>query len=112
VRFFGRRRFVAAIVVLISFLKSGVTDRVISQVRRHFGFTISKRTWQRWHRWWKESFMETDFWKQAKGLLPTHVMNGNYPRALLMAYSGDFRERWVKILQFLSPLTAGIYRAV
>jgi hypothetical protein len=112
VRFFGRYRFVAPIFLLISLLKRRVTRKVISQVKRHFGILISLRTWKRWRHWWLKHFGSSSFWKQAKGIVPSYCAEGPFPRSLLSAFSGGFNERWVVFLQFLSPLSAGIYRAV
>ena len=112
VRFFGRHRFPAPIIILISFLKRSIRASTLNQVRRYFGVTVSKRTWRRWCRWWRDCFIATKFWKQAKGLLPIKCLNDLYPRAFLLAYSGTFKDRLVAILQFLAPLTAGTYHAV
>ena len=113
VRFFGRSRFPAPTLVLLSCLKRGVTTRSLIQVRRFLGVIVSKRTWKRWYRWWRECFITTTFWKQAKALVPPICLNGSYPRTLLlMAYQGTFNKRLVAVLRFLAPLTAGIYRAV
>lgn len=112
VRFFGRHRFPAPIIILISFLTRSITASTLNQVRRYFGVTVSKRTWRRWCRWWRDCFITTKFWRQAKGRLPINCLNDNYPRSLLRAYSGLFNDRLVAVLQFLAPLTAGIYRAV
>ena len=112
VRFFGRYRFPASTIVLFSFLKRKITVRTLAQVRRYFGVNVSKRTWKRWCLWWRECFIATTFWKQAKGLVPSSCLNGDYPRPLLMAYQGAFSDQWVAVLRFLAPLTAGVYRAV
>lgn len=112
VRFFGRYRFVAPIFLLISLLKRRVTRKSLAQVRRHFGIQISLRTWRRWLSWWRIHFGSSLFWKQAKGSIPAHDSEGSFPRSLWPAFSGSFSERGVFFLKFLSPLTAGMYRAV
>lgn len=112
VRFFGRNRFPAAIIMLISFFKQGVNKKTIKRVQRYFEVTVHYRTWRRWHKWWQELFTATKFWKQAKGLINIRYLDGNYPRSLLLAYSGSLSEKFKHILKFLAPLTAGFYRAV
>ena len=112
VRFFGRRRFPAPIIIMISFLKRSITVLTLNQVRRYFGVTVSKRTWKRWRRWWRDCFITTKFWKQAKGLFPIQCLNDLYPGSFLLAYSGSFKDKLVAVLQFLAPLTAGTYHAV
>ena len=112
VRFFGRYRFPAAIMLLISAFMSSASQRRYHEVKRYFGINISLRTWVRWRRWWKECFIGTAFWKQAKAQLPNKILVDPFPRHLILTYSGRLTERLEKALQFLSPLTAGAYRAV
>jgi hypothetical protein len=112
VRFFGRRRFPAAIMLLISAFISSTSRRRYHQVTHYFGITMSLRTWVRWRRWWRECFIGTAFWKQAKAQLPSKALVGPFPRQLFSIYPGRQNERLVMVLQFLAPLTAGVYRAV
>ena len=112
VRFFGRRRFPAVIMLLISVFMSSASRRRYHQVKRYFGINISLRTWARWRRWWQECFIGTAFWKQAKAHLPNKALVGPFPRQLILIYPGRLDERLEMALQFLSPLTAGVYRAV
>ena len=112
VRFFGRRRFPAVIMLLISAFMCSGSRRRYHQVKRYFGINISLRTWVRWRRWWQECFIGTAFWKQAKALMPQTDLGGLFPRQLILIYPDLLSERLVKALQFLAPLTAGVYRAV
>lgn len=112
VRFFGRRRFPAVIMLLISAFMSSGSRRRYHQVTHYFGINISLRTWVRWRHWWQECFIGTAFWKQAKALLPQIVLDGLFPRQLILIYPCLLNERLEKALQFLAPLTAGVYRAV
>lgn len=112
VRFFGRRRFPAVIMILISAFMSSGSRRRYHQVKRYFGINISLRTWVRWCRWWQECFVGTAFWKQAKAHLPLTALAGLFPRQLILIYPGRLSEQLEKTLRFLAPLTAGVYRAV
>ena len=112
VRFFGRYRFPSMILVLLSLLKRKITEKTHNQVKRHFGITVSQQTRRRWYRWWQECFVKTLFWKEKRSLVPTRCLDNHYPRILLAAFSGSFSDRLVLALEFLSPLTAGIQRAV
>ena len=112
VPFFGRRRFPAAIMLLVSVFMSSGARRRYHQVKHYFGITISFRTWVRWLRWWQECLIGTSFWKQAKAHLPGKALIGSFPRQLILIYTGHLNERLKMALQFLAPLTAGIYRAV
>lgn len=112
VRFFGRRRFPAVIMLLISAFMSSGSRRRYHQVKHYFGINISLRTWVRWRRWWQECLVGTSFWKQAKAQLPLTALAGLFPRQLIRIYPGRLSVRLEKALQFLAPLTAGVYRAV
>jgi hypothetical protein len=112
VRFFGRRWFPAPLLILVSALMLGINERRLAQVKRHFGIAVSESTWKRWRRWWRESFMATQFWQQAKGLAPTAIETRSFPRALLSVFPGVLEEKMRLLLRFLSPLTGGILRAV
>lgn len=113
VRFFGRRWFPAPLLILISALTLGINERRLMQVKRHLGVTVSESTWKRWRRWWREAFMQTPFWQQAKGsFLPVPTLIGFFPRVLLMRFQGKLEEKMGFLLNFLAPLTAGVLRAV
>ena len=113
VRFFGRRWFPAPLFMLISALMLGPNERRCAQVKRHFGMVVSEATWKRWRRWWRESFMATKFWQQAKGLVTSGLGTSRpLPRALLDLFQGAPAKKMRLLLQFLAPLTGGILRAV
>jgi len=110
VRFFGRRWYPAPIFILISALMRSVSDYYLAQLKRHFGLVVSETTWKRWRRWWRESFIATRFWQQAKSIIPQQAleMNRSFPRALLDSFRGTFEEKMCLLLKFLSPLTTRI----
>jgi hypothetical protein len=113
VRFFGRRWYPAPLLILISALMLGINERRLNQVKRHFDIVVSESTWKRWRRWFRESFKETLFWQQAQGFAIKAIGTPKlFPRALLDLFSGSIEEKLRLLLQFLSPLTGGILRAV
>lgn len=114
VRFFGRRWFPAPLLVFISALMHGVNQRRSEQLKRYFGITVSESTLRRWHRWWRDSFITTSFWQQAKGSFPPsdQMICGPFPRVLLNEFKGMASEKIILLLRFLSSLTAGALRAV
>lgn len=113
VRFFGRRWYPAPLLLLISILMGSINDRRLKQVKRYFGITVSESTWKRWRRWWREGFVETRFWKKARGSIPEYSEKGMpLPRHLLKTFRGLIDEKFIFLLQFLSPITAGNLRAV
>jgi len=114
VRFFGRRRFPALLLLFISILSLGINARRLAQVKRHFGITLSESTWKRWRRWWRESFMGTRFWRQTQGIVVTTIMDAtsSFPRVFLALFKGSLEEKMSGLLRWLSPLTGGVLRAV
>ena len=65
-RFLSRRVYVMAVVVLVSALRHGATA---DRVARLWGMVgeISRRTLERWRRWWQDEFPQTAFWRGACG---------------------------------------------
>jgi hypothetical protein len=113
VRFFGRRWYPAALLVLISALTLGINERRLNQVRHHFGITVSESTWKRWRKWWRQSFEATAFWQQAKCFALKAIETKTlFPRALFVLFQGTIEEKMRLLLRFLSPLTCGYLRAV
>ena len=103
VRFFGRRWHAGWIVLLVSMLERGPSDRRCAKLR-HLGLTVGASTWQRWRRWWREDFVRTRLWASIRGAwveVPEHV---RWPRPL---WSGDLHPVWSmrQLLYLLSPLT-------
>jgi len=111
VRFFGRRRFPAMLLILVSVLKYGINEWRLAQIQRHFGIVVSESTWKRWRRWWREVFVHTAFWRQFKALVPIPD-SGPLPGNLLKAFHGNLESKMCKLLEFINPITGGILRAV
>lgn len=112
VRFFGRRWYPEPLFILISALRFGPSARRCTQIQKHFGITMSACTWKRWRLWWATVFAQTDFWKQAKGIVPISHFNGPFPRVLLSLFSGTLEEKFILLFRFFAPITAGALRAV
>lgn len=112
VRFFGRRWYPAPLLLLISALRLSINDHRLTQIKRHFGISVSESTWKRWRRWWRDAFMETPFWKQKGSLIPEPKRSMTIARRMLTAFEATIDNRMVLLLKFLSPITAGFLRAV
>jgi hypothetical protein len=65
VRFLGRRVYLGAVVVLASVLRQGPTPTRVARLRELLG--VSADTLRRWHRWWRDAFVRTAFWKATRG---------------------------------------------
>lgn len=104
VRFLGRKVFLGAVVVLVSALTQGVTEKRAAKLRDLFG--VSARTVDRWRRWWRETFVQGWFWRQARGRFSPAVKEGDLPGSLLDRFvARRGLDRLMLILKFLSPIT-------
>jgi hypothetical protein len=104
VRFLGRRVYFGAVVVLVSALRDGLSARRVAVLRERLGVDI--RTLRRWRRWWQESFVETPFWKAARGRFAPPLDERRLPASLLERFAErDRRQRILQVLAFLAPLS-------
>ena len=109
----------------------GTINKCLLQLDQLFGVSISKKTCKRW---WRDSFITTKFWKGVTGLIPIDYLHGPFPRKLFSMHTPayteckdafpqgkaslhsvtatHFAQRLVSVLKFVSPLTAGVLRAV
>ena len=111
-RFMGRCRYVASILLLISALTCKGSWRNCARIRKCFGVTLSVNTWKRWCRWWRECFITTSFWQQAKSRVVSARQQSPYPYTLFILFQGNLQQRLILLLHFVLPMTAGILRAV
>jgi hypothetical protein len=110
-RFLGRKVYLGAVVVLVSAMRHGATPARIRKLREHLG--VSRRTVERWRRWWREAFAESPFWRAARAAFMPPVDPGVLPASLLERFGGDDEARLVALLRFLGPITgrSGIAQA-
>lgn len=104
-RFLGRKVYLGAVVVLVSAMRHGATPARIRKLREHLG--VSRRTVERWRRWWREAFAESPFWRAARAAFMPPVDPGVLPASLLERFGGDDEARLVALLRFLGPITGG-----
>lgn len=107
VRFFGRRWYLAPVVVLVSALQYGVSRRRLATVRKWLGRQVCKRTVERWRRWWLEVFPASPTWEVKRGSFVPPVDVKRLPQSLLERFQGDGRAQLVLTLRLVSPLTSG-----
>lgn len=111
VRFLGRRVYLGAVVVLVSAMVHGVTEKRAAAMRELCGVSI--RTLYRWREWWRERFVATALWKVLRARFVPPVNEGSLPAALLERIEGGKdSERVLAALRLLLPLTAGANCAV
>lgn len=103
-RFLGRKVYLSAVVVLVSALRYGPTPVRIAKLRELVG--VSARTVSRWRSWWQETFVQTPFWKKARGFLRVPLDERFLPLSLLEAFSDNQpQSRLLCLLRFISPLS-------
>lgn len=105
-RFLGRKVYWSGIVILLTAMTAGVTPRRRNTLREAFG--VDQRTLDRWRIWWKETFVNSDFWKVAKGFFSSLIQEKDLPASLLERFPyQSCRERLVAMLKLLLPMTSG-----
>lgn len=112
VRFFGRRVYCSVAFLVMSIYYHGAKAHRVEALRLELG--VDRRTLDRWILWWKEAFVDSPFWKQARSQFATRPDESRLPHSLWKAFGGHRgKDRMVKLLVFLSPLTVpGAGRAV
>ena len=106
VRFLGRRVYLAAVVLLVTAVMSGVTAKRVAHIRQLVGDDVSERTICRWRDWWQSSMPRTSFWSEHGARFMPPVAAERLPASLLERFGGnDERNRMVATLRFLSPLS-------
>ena len=103
VRFFGRRVYLSAVVLLVSAMQSGVSDAGAHGLRKLLG--VGRSTLKRWRRWWRCVFVDTQGWIEARARIVPSVDTDALPRSLIERFAGTGRESLARILRFLSPVT-------
>ncbi len=103
VRFFGRRVYLGAVVLLVSAMRSGVSDARAHALRELLG--VGRSTLKRWRRWWQRVFVDTLGWIEARARIVPCVDTDSLPRSLIERFAGTGQEALATILRFLSPVT-------
>ena len=104
VRFLGRRVYLGAVVLLVSAMQGGITDKRASDLQKRLG--VSRRTLWRWRSWWREVFPGSDFWKAARSRFMPPLNDGSLPASLLASFTDeDDRSKLIRALSFLAPVT-------
>ena len=104
VRYLGRRVYLGAVVVLGTAMEAGITPARAQHLHNLLG--VSRRTLQRWRRWWRTTLPTTAFWRATQGFLMPPVRTDTLPASLLERFWGpDAGGPLVRLLCFLGPLT-------
>jgi len=104
-RFLGRKVYLAAIVVLASMMRHGMTEPRLRQLTAAVG--VDRRTVARWQVWWREVFTASAFWQAARASFMPPVDHAGLPATLMARFRGDGANQLMALLRFISPVTAG-----
>jgi hypothetical protein len=104
VRYLGRRVYLAAVVLLVSAMRAGMTGKRVAQLSGLFAVPL--RTLERWRRWWLEAFVDSGFWRAACARLVPPVNVVMLPASLLSRFGGEgLLARLIQALRFIAPLS-------
>jgi len=103
VRFLGRRVYLGGVVVLAIAMQQGLTPVRAQRLRELFG--VSRRTLDRWRAWWRDAFVDSDFWKAAKAFFSPPVAEAGLPLSMLERFGADEDSRLAPLLRFLMPIS-------
>jgi hypothetical protein len=100
-RFLGRRRYDAVVVVLASMAVHGLKGPQLAAMSATLG--IARTTLARWCAWWRDNFLKSDLWSVLRSRLVPPVDAQAMPRALFdrIRMRGD--DRLVEVLRLVSP---------
>jgi len=103
VRFMGRRVYAGLVVVLVSALVHGLKPERVARLREALG--IERRTLERWHQWWRVTFVESSFGRAARARFLPPLCPRPRPGSLGLSFQVQRRDRRLALLRFLAPLT-------
>ena len=113
VLFLGRKVFFGVVVLLVPILREGMTPARFRRLEEEL--PVSRRTVQRWRRWWRETVPETTWWRLMRGRLSDAPgMAAALPSALLGAFASlpEAADQALAVLRLLAPLAASAGRAL
>jgi hypothetical protein len=103
VRFLGRKVYVGTVVILVSAMLHGLNPGAVRILGESLG--IDRRTLEHWREWWLERFAQSSFWKMARARFMPLLCEQSLPLSLVEAFGTDRRDRLLKLLKFLAPIT-------
>jgi hypothetical protein len=102
VRFLGRKVYVGVVVVLVSAMMQGLSERRVKRLRQEL--EIDRRTLEHWREWWRGTFVQGGFWRAERGRFRRPVIE-KMPLGLVEAFGIRQSEGLMKLMKFLSPIT-------
>lgn len=103
IRFLGRRVYMGAAVVLATAMQQGVTP--VRAQRLHELLGASLQTLARWREWWRTTFAESAFWKEARARFMPPPDASGFPLTLLERFGAEEDGRLLALLRLMEPLS-------
>jgi hypothetical protein len=101
-RFLGPKVYLGAVVTLVTALRCGLNERRVSELQE---FGASRRTLERWRRWWQEVLPATAFFRVVRAWI-SEVSIAQLPASLLAHFKeSDELTRLLHLLDFIKPVT-------
>lgn len=110
VRYLGAKVYVGAVVVLLSALHHGISQRRLCFLRQHI--SVDRRTLAHWRKWWLERFAPSAFWKSARANFMPLLCELTLPLGLCERFGVEHVERLVDLLKFLAPITTTSHHTI
>lgn len=103
VRFLGRKRFLSAVVLLVSAARYGARPRLAQALQRAYG--VSRSTLARWQRWWRETAPKTASWMIVKTQVMPPIDPNRIPLELLRHFEATTAmEKLIAVLRLVATL--------
>jgi hypothetical protein len=104
VRFLGRRVYLGVVVVLVTALQHGLTDRRRRELVERLD--LPPQTLSRWRRWWRAVFPKTRCWRSERSQFLPPIPGAQLPGSLLGRLTGiGLPERLCRLLHLIAPVT-------
>jgi hypothetical protein len=111
VRFFGRRCFPGALILLVCALTQNVSRRRRARLAARFG--VSERTVERWRRWWCTTLPATPWWYSVRSRFVPPPEAGQLPASLLARFGVSITAKsLIGALQWLAPCSLSSFAAL
>lgn len=105
-RFLGRRVYVGVVIVVVVAVAMAAGAAAANRLAQDVG--VPTRTLERWRRWWRVDFPETDVWRDARGRVMPPVDEERLPASLLERLVGEAPWRVLAVLRLCLPLSGPV----
>ena len=104
VRFLGRKRYLSAVVVLLSAMVQGPNQKRTRELEELIG--VNRKTLLRWQMWWRGAFLNSRFWQYCRSLMMPPLDSARVCLGLVERFSAQCEiVNLARLLRFLSPLS-------